>query len=167
MMKIFEKKSRSLDQTLPQEEFVYNNTVRGSKDIQEEVQLKIEKTNKMYKTTAEKKRREKFFEEEDMMMVYLRRERIPTKSVPTEQLNPDWNLRTSFFEEGGTDAGRELRQQVNYEPQLSTTNISYRQPNFTIDRQFSTGFCREFSHYNPVDRPAQLSEACCITWYLS
>ena len=48
-------KSRSWDQTLPQAEFVYN-TVRGSKDVQEEVQLKIKKTNKKNKATADKKR---------------------------------------------------------------------------------------------------------------
>ena len=141
---------------MPQAEFAYN-TVRNSKDVQEEVQLKIEKTNKKYKATADKKRREKLFEKEDIMIMYLRRERISTKRIPTEQLNPDWNSRTSFFEERGTDVGRELRQQVNYEPQLSTTNISYRQPNFTVDRQSSTGFSRELSHYSPVNSLVQLS----------
>jgi len=55
--------SRSWDQTLPQAEFAYNNTIRGSKDVQEEIQLKIEKTNKKYKVTSDKKRREKLFEE--------------------------------------------------------------------------------------------------------
>ena len=57
---------------------MYNNTVRCSKDVEEEVQLKIEKTNKKYKAATDKKRREKLFEEEDMMTVYLRRDRIPT-----------------------------------------------------------------------------------------
>jgi len=73
----FQDKSRSWDQTLPQEEFVYNNTVRDSTDVQEEVRLKTKKFNK-YKTTTDKKRREKLFKEEYMMMVYLRRERITT-----------------------------------------------------------------------------------------
>jgi len=73
---------------LPQVEFAYN-TVHGSKNVQEEVQLKIEKTNKKYKATTDKKRREKLFKKEDMMMVYLKRERIPTERVPIEQLNPD------------------------------------------------------------------------------
>jgi len=49
----------------------------------------VEKSNKKYKTTSDKKRREEFFEEENMKIVYLRRERIPTKRVPIEQLNPD------------------------------------------------------------------------------
>jgi len=60
---------------LSQAEFVYNNTVRGSKDIQEEVRLKIEKFNKKYRAIADKKRQEKLFEEEDMMMVYLRKKK--------------------------------------------------------------------------------------------
>ena len=51
--------------------------------------LKIEKSNKKYKITADKKRREKLFEEEDMMMVYLSREIIPSERVPTEQLYQD------------------------------------------------------------------------------
>ena len=117
-------RSRSWDQALPQVEFVYNNTVRDSKDVQEEVQLKIEKTNKKYKTMADKKRQEKLFKEEDIMMAYLREKRIPIERVPIEKLNPD--SKTSSFEEGGTDVGRELRQHVNFEPQLSTTNISCR-----------------------------------------
>ena len=50
--------------------------IRDSKDVQEEVQLKIEKTNKKYKTTVDKKRREELFEEEVMMMICLRKERI-------------------------------------------------------------------------------------------
>ena len=70
-------RSRSWDQTLPQAQFAHNNTVHDSKDVHEEVQLKIEKTNKKYKVTAEKKRREKLFEEEDMM-IYFKKERIPT-----------------------------------------------------------------------------------------
>ena len=37
----FRGRSRSWDQTLSQVEFVYNNTVRGSKDVQEELLLKI------------------------------------------------------------------------------------------------------------------------------
>ena len=77
-------RSSSWDQTLPQAEFVYNNTARGSKNVQKEFQLKIEKTNK-YKTTTDKKRRKKLFKEEDMM-VYLRRERISNERVPTKQL---------------------------------------------------------------------------------
>jgi len=78
-------RSSSWDQTLPQAEFVYNNTARGSKNVQKELQLKIEKTNKKYKTTTDKKRRKKLFKEEDMM-VYLRRERISNERVPTKQL---------------------------------------------------------------------------------
>ena len=73
---------------MPQVEFAYN-TVHGSKDVHEEVQLKIAKTNKKYKASAHMKRREKLFKKEDMMMVYLKRERIPTERVPIEQLNPD------------------------------------------------------------------------------
>jgi len=72
--------------------------------------LKIEKTNKKYKSTTEKKRREKLFKEEDMMMVYLRKERIPTKRVTTKQLYHDRNSRISSFGEGGTDVGKESRQ---------------------------------------------------------
>ena len=64
-------------------------TIHGSKNVQEEVQLKIEKTNKKYKASTNKKRRQKLFEEEDMMMVYLGGERILAKRVPTEQLNPN------------------------------------------------------------------------------
>ena len=60
-------------------EFVYNHMVCGSKDVQKEVQLKIEKINKKYKETADKKRQEKPFEEKDMTMVYLRKERIQLK----------------------------------------------------------------------------------------
>ena len=63
----------------------------------------MEKTNKKYKTVVDKKRREKIFEEGDMVMVYLRRERILAEIVPTENLYPDWNSRTSSFEEGGID----------------------------------------------------------------
>ena len=36
-------------------------------------------------------------------MVYLSREIIPAKRVPTEQQYQDWNSRTSFSEERGTD----------------------------------------------------------------
>ena len=39
-----------------------------------------EKSNKKYKATADKKRRKEFFEEEYMKIVYLKRERISTKS---------------------------------------------------------------------------------------
>jgi len=42
--------------------------------------LKLDKSNAKYKKTTDKKRREKLFEEEDIVMVYLRRERIPTRS---------------------------------------------------------------------------------------
>jgi len=42
-----------------------------------------------------------------MKIVYLGRERISTKRVPTIQLYPNWNLRTSSFEKKGTDLGRE------------------------------------------------------------
>jgi len=63
---------------LPQAEFAYNNTVRSLKDIQKDVQLKNEKTNKKYKATTDKKRRDKLFEKEDTVMPYLRRERTPT-----------------------------------------------------------------------------------------
>ena len=45
-------------------------------DVQEEVQLRLEKSNAKYKATADKKMREKIFCEGDMVMVYLRRERI-------------------------------------------------------------------------------------------
>jgi len=64
---ICEDKPRLWDQTLPQAKFAYNNTVRVPTDVQEEVRLKIEKSNK-YKTSTDKKRQEKLFEE-DMMMV--------------------------------------------------------------------------------------------------
>ena len=64
-------RSRSWDQTLPQAKFVYN-TICGSKDVQEEVQLKIEKTNEKYMAATDKKWKEKLFKE--VMMVYLRRE---------------------------------------------------------------------------------------------
>ena len=49
-------------------------------DIQEEVQLKLEKSNAKYKVTADKKRREQLFEEGDIVMMYLRRERISVKA---------------------------------------------------------------------------------------
>ena len=52
---------------MPQAEFAYNNTICRSKDVQEEVRLKIEKTNKKYKAVVDKKGREKRFEKEDMM----------------------------------------------------------------------------------------------------
>jgi len=65
----------------------------------------VEKSIMKYNVAADKKRREKLFEEEDMMMVYLRREAIPVKRVPTEQPYLDWNLRMSSYEEGGTDVG--------------------------------------------------------------
>jgi len=77
----------------------------GSKDVQENVQLKIEKTYKKYKTTTDKKRREKLFEKEDMMTIYLSREIIPAIRVPAKQLHPDKNSRMSSFEERGTNIG--------------------------------------------------------------
>ena len=40
-----------------------------------------------------------------MMMVYLRREAIPVKRVPTEQPYLDWNSRMSSYEERGIDVG--------------------------------------------------------------
>jgi len=40
-------------------------------DVQEEVRLKLEKSNAKYKETTDKKRREKFFCERDMVMVIL------------------------------------------------------------------------------------------------
>jgi len=47
-------------------------------EVQEEVQLKLKKSNAKYKEAADKKRREKIFCEGDMMMVYLRkREFLP------------------------------------------------------------------------------------------
>jgi len=52
-------------------------------DVEEEVRLKLEKSNARYKAATDKKRREKVFEEGDMIMVYLRKERIllgPTTS---------------------------------------------------------------------------------------
>jgi len=84
----FQDKPRSWDQIFFQAEFEYN-MIWGSTDVQEEIRLKIEKFNKKYKTAADKKRREKLFEKEDMMIVYLRREKISTKRVPTKQLNPE------------------------------------------------------------------------------
>ena len=66
----------------------------------------MKKSNKKYKVAADKKRRDKLFEEEDMMIVYLRRERISAERVSFKQLYPDWNSKTSSFEEGGTDIGR-------------------------------------------------------------
>ena len=45
-------------------------------DIQEELRLKLEKSNARYKAATDKRRREKFFEEGNMVMVYLRKERI-------------------------------------------------------------------------------------------
>ena len=46
-------------------------------DVQEEVRLKLEKSNVKYKEAADKKRREKIFCEGDIVMVYLQRGRIP------------------------------------------------------------------------------------------
>ena len=63
---------------MPQVEFAYSNIVYDSMDAQEDVRLKIEKSDKKYKAIVEKKRREKLFEEEDMMMINLRRKRILT-----------------------------------------------------------------------------------------
>ena len=40
-------------------------------DVQEEVRLKLEKSNARYKITTDKKRRENVFKEGDMVMVYL------------------------------------------------------------------------------------------------
>ena len=71
------------DYTFPQAEFAYN-MVRNSKDVQEEVQLKIKKINKKCKATAIKNRREEHFEKEEMMMVLLRRKKISTERVPTK-----------------------------------------------------------------------------------
>ena len=59
----------------------------------------VKKSNKKYKKIADKKKREKLFEKEDMMMVYLSGKIIPTERVPTKQLYPNWNSRTSSFEE--------------------------------------------------------------------
>jgi len=73
----FRDKPRSWDQTFSQKDFAYN-MIHGSMNVQEEVRLKIEKSNKNYKATTDNKMREKLFEEKDMMMVYLRKERILT-----------------------------------------------------------------------------------------
>ena len=45
--------------------------------VQEEVQLKLEKSNEKNKEAADKKRREKIFCEGETVMLYLKRERIP------------------------------------------------------------------------------------------
>ena len=45
-------------------------------DVQEDVRLKLEKSNAKYKKTTDKKRREKIFCKRDMVMVYLQKERI-------------------------------------------------------------------------------------------
>ena len=63
----------------------------------------VEKSNKKYKETTDKKKLEEFFEEKDMKIVYLGREGITTERVSTMQLYPNWNLRTSSFEERGID----------------------------------------------------------------
>ena len=123
-------RSRSWYQTLPQAEFVYNSTIHSSKDTQEEVQWKIEKINMKYKTTADKKRQEKFFNKEVMTMMNLRRDRIPTKRVPTEQLNPYWNSRMgSFWRERETD----VEENQGSGPILS---LSYQQQNQLATAQF-------------------------------
>ena len=52
-------------------------------DVQEEVWLKLEKSNARYKAAADKKMRKKVFEEGDMVMVYLRKKEFllsPTTS---------------------------------------------------------------------------------------
>ena len=49
-------------------------------DVQEEVRLKLEKSNAKYKTTADKKRRKKIFCEGDMVMMYLQTEIIPASA---------------------------------------------------------------------------------------
>ena len=115
----------------------------------------MEKSNKKYKAAADKKRGEKLFKEEDMMMVYLRREKILVERVPTEQPYPDWNSRTSSFEERGTDVRRKPRQQVNFESQLSTIQISCRQtelscqqPTSVVDRLSLDAFSRELKLYS-------------------
>jgi len=45
-------------------------------DVQEDVRLKLEKSNAKYKKTTDKKRREKIFCKGDMVIVYLRKKRI-------------------------------------------------------------------------------------------
>ena len=105
---------------MPQAEFTYNNTISGLKDVQENVKLKIEKANKKYKATTDKKRREKHFEKDNMMTIYLCREIIPAVRVPTKQLHPDKNSRTSSFEERGTDVGGD-------HPGACQNNLTYRQ----------------------------------------
>jgi len=45
-------------------------------DVQEEVRLKLEKSNTKYKATTDKKKHEKIFCEGNIEMVYLRRKRI-------------------------------------------------------------------------------------------
>ena len=57
----------------------------------------------------------------------------------------------------GTDAGKEPMQQVIFEAQMSTTKIICRHPNFVVNKQSSTGFFQELSHYSLVDMPIQIS----------
>jgi len=125
---------RFWDHTFPQAEFAYNNMAHDSTRFfsYAEVVDFVEKSNKD-KAVSNKKRRETF-EKEDMKIMYLGREIISIERVPTMQLYPNWSSRTSSFEESGTDVGREPMQQANFEPQLSTINISCRQPNFAVDR---------------------------------
>jgi len=78
--------SKFWDHTLSQAKFAYNSMTHGSTGFSHTLKGIdfMEKSNKKHKVITDKKRRVKFFEEEDMKIVYLRRERIPTKRVPTE-----------------------------------------------------------------------------------
>ena len=61
--------------------------------------MKLEKINAKYKVTADKKRREILFEERDMVLSKMFNMADLYEHHPTKQLYPDYNLRTSSFEE--------------------------------------------------------------------
>ena len=85
-------KPRSWNQALRQEKFAYNNTVHGSTEFSR-TQKEVDLCKNLIRSAR------KLIKEEDMMIMYLRRERISTERVPTEQQHPDWNSRVSSFEE--------------------------------------------------------------------
>ena len=77
--------------------------------------------------------------------------------VPTKQLYPDRNSRTSSFEEGETDAGREARYTAGRKKDLAC-----RQPYFGL----STGFSRELRIYSPVEEPFTYQQPYCVSGVL-
>ena len=112
---------------------------KESEFLKEKIPLKLEKINVKNKAAADKKRQEKLFEKKNMTLFKIFNVADLYEYHSTEQLYPDYNSRTSSFDERGIDVGDQGRKQQSCrQPPSAVDNLKFRcrqQPyTLSIDR---------------------------------